>query len=64
MASFWGCLGWKVLGQIFDDLVSLLLCDVGIFLKHLQYFILPLRLSRTFCHHAFERMAGRANSFH
>ena len=61
MASFRGRLWRKVFGQILDDLISLLLCDVGIFLKHLQHFILPLRLGGAFGHHTFQRMAGRAN---
>ena len=64
MVSFWGRLGRKVLGQILDDLVSLLLGYVRIFLQHFQHFILPLRLGGAFSHHAFQRMAGRANGFH
>jgi len=64
MGCLWGRLGRKALGQVFDDLVSLLLGDVGIFLKHFQYLILPLRLGAAFGHYAFQRMAGCANGFH
>lgn len=64
MGSFFIHLRRKILGQILDDLVSLLLGDVGIFLQHFQYFILPLRPGGTLCHHSFQGVAGSANSFH